>query len=350
MPCDYSTREMMEAIHQAFPYNNFLSRTFFPGSKTHVAEIIEVDVKKGRRRMAPFVAPRRGGKIMTREGYSTNMIRCPKLAPESILTVDDISKRGFGENLYSRDTPQQRRDKLLAEDMNNLQESIERRKEWMAREVILNGGFDVVDEEEGLDIHVDYGFSNKEVLTGNDTWDNSNSDPDSILMEKRLAIIKSSGICPDMILGDAKTIRLYLQNAKVQKNADILNIKDARIEPRILDNNLTFHGRIASLGMDIYSYDEWFDNDETGKQEAMIPYGTILIASSNGIGNWHYGAVTQVEPDVGFQTYEAEIVPKYTVDEKNDVEMLRETSRPIPVPTDVDSWAVLHVASSPERG
>lgn len=343
MPCDYTTREMMEAVRTALPYNNFLSRTFFPTSKTHIAEIIEVDVKKGRRRMAPFVSPRKGGKIMTRDGYHTNMIRCPKLAPETILTVDDISKRSFGENVYSSDTPQQRRDKLLAQDLNDLQESIERRKEWMTREVVLNGGFDVVDKNDGVDIHVDYGFTNKEVLLGDDSWSSDKSNPDEILMEKRLEILKSSGVCPDMIIGDAKTIQRYLKHPQVQKNANILNIKDARIEPRVVDDNVTFYGRISSLDLDIYSYDEWFINDETGKEEPMIPYGTIIIASSKGIGEWHYGAVTQVEPGSGFTTYEAEIVPKYTMDDKNDTETLRETSRPVPVPDDVDSWAVIVV-------
>lgn len=343
MPCEYTTVEMMEAINTALPYNNFLTRTFFSGTKTHLAEKIEVDVKKGRRRMAPFVSPRRGGKVMKREGFQTNIIHCPKLAPEIILTTDDITKRSFGENVYSRDTPKQRRDKLLAQDMNDLQESIERRKEWMSREVILTGGFNAVDEEEGVDIHVNYGFTNKEVLLGSNMWSSQTSNPDALLLEKRLEILKKSGVNPDMIIGDAKTIKMYLNHPAVQKNANILNIKDARIEPRIVDKNVTFYGRIASLDMDIYSYDEWFIDDDTKEEEPIIPYGTIILASSDGIGTMHYGSVTQVEPDEGFKTYEAEIVPKYTVDEKNDIEKIRETSRPIPVPDDVDSWYVLVV-------
>lgn len=343
MPFEYTTRELMEAVRTALPYNGFMANTFFQGTKTHIAEVIEVDVKKGRRKMAPFVSPRRGGKIMTRDGFHTNTIRCPKIAPEMILTVDDITKRAFGENVYSNDTPEQRRDKLLAQDLNDLQESIERRKGWMARQVILDGGFDVVDKEDGVDIHVDYGFTNKEVLTGDEAWSKGTSDPDEILLEKRLEILKSSGVCPNMMIGDAKTIRLYLKHPQVQKNANILNIKDARIEPRIVDDNVTFYGRIASLDMDIYSFDEWFINDDTKKEEPFIPYGTIILANSGGIGKWHYGAVTQVEPGSGFKTYEAEIVPKYTMDEKNDLETLRETSRPLPVPDDVDSWAVLIV-------
>lgn len=223
-----------------------------------------------------------------------------------------------------------------------LNEYVERRKEWEARQVILEGGFDVVDKDEGLDIHVDYGFENKEILLGNDRWNNEESDPDNILLEKKLAILKESGVNPNMMIGDAETIRLYLNHPKIQKRANILNIKDADIKPRVVDDNITYYGRIATLDLDIYSFDEWFLNEDTKKEEAMIPKGVIILANSNGIGKMHYGAVTQIEED-GFRTYEAEIVPKYTIDDKNDTETLRLTSRPIPVPDDVSSWYILVV-------
>lgn len=342
MPCIYTTVEMMQAVEAARPCNNFLTRTFFYRSETHVAEKIEVDVRKGKRRMAPFVSPRRGGKVMTREGYETKYIRTPKIAPERLLTTDDITKRTIGENIYSRDTPEDRADKLLAKDLLELGEYIERRKEWEARQVILEGGFDVVDKDDGLDIHVDYGFENKEILLGGDKWSNAESDPDSILLEKKLEILKKSGVNPNMMIGDAKTIRLYLNNPKVQKMANILNIKDVDIQPRVVDDNITYYGRIASLDLDIFSFDEWFMNEDTKKEEAMIPEGTIILANSNGIGGMHYGAVTQMEED-GFQTYEAEVVPKYIIDSKNDTETIRLTSRPIPVPDDVSSWYILVV-------
>ncbi len=340
----YTTVEMMEAIETSFPCNNFLTRTFFPISRTHVAEKIEVDVRKGRRKMAPFVSPRRGGKIITREGFKTNMLATPKVAPERILTADDIRNRSIGENVYSRETPEQRADKILAQDLCDLTEAIGRRKEWMAREVLLNGGFDVEDKEEGLDIHVDYGFEQTEVLAGDEQWNKETADPDALLLEKKLEILKKSGVNPNIMLGDAKTIQMYLNHAKVQNKANILNIKDADIKPRIVDENVTYYGRIASLDLDIYSFDEWFMDDETGKEEAMIPYGTIILANANGIGEVHYGAVTQMEEN-GFRTYEAEIVPKHIIDEKNDTETIRETSRPLPAPKDVTSWYVLVVAS-----
>ena len=62
MPCSYTTREMMTAVSTALPYNGFLANTFFQGSETHIAEVIEVDVKKGRRRMAPLFRPDAAGR------------------------------------------------------------------------------------------------------------------------------------------------------------------------------------------------------------------------------------------------------------------------------------------------
>ena len=73
---EYTTREMMEAIDQTPPVRTFLQMTFFPGERTHVTEKVEFDVRKGKRIMAPFVSPRKGGKVLTRQGYHTNSEDC----------------------------------------------------------------------------------------------------------------------------------------------------------------------------------------------------------------------------------------------------------------------------------
>ncbi len=96
-------------------------------------------MKKSKRKLAPFVAPRKGGKILTREGFVTNSITTPKLAPERIMTVDDIVKRGLGENVYSKKTPEERADELLAEDLRDLEKAIADRTEWLVREILFKG-------------------------------------------------------------------------------------------------------------------------------------------------------------------------------------------------------------------
>ena len=154
---EYTTREMVEALELIPPVRNFLTRTFFPRERTHTAEKIEVDVKKGKRIMAPFVSPRIGGKVITRQGFQTNEFTTPRIAPERVLTVDDISKRTLGENIYSKKTPSEREDELLADDIRELDDAIQRRIEWMSRQVIFEGKLDVIDKEAGVDPQVSLG-------------------------------------------------------------------------------------------------------------------------------------------------------------------------------------------------
>lgn len=337
---DYTTREMMEAIDQTPPVRSFLQRTFFPGDQTHVTEKVEFDVRKGKRIMAPFVSPRKGGKVITRQGFRTNQFTTPKIAPERVLTVDDITNRAIGENVYSPRTPEEREDELLTKDMTDLEESIDRRKEWMARQVLYEGKLDVVDEEEGVDIQIDFGFTNIVVLAANERWSVASVNPLRILRPLRKKIIKDTGKAPDMMIFSSDVIEEFMENPHIVEAMDVLNMKNVEIKPRVVDDALTFYGRIAELAMDIYTYDEWFVNDD-GEDEAMIPPGTVLMGHSSGEGQFEYGLVTQME-DKEFRSYEGKLVPKVWADEKDEVKKIRMTSRPLPRPFDVDSWAIIY--------
>lgn len=84
-------------------------------------------------------------------------------------------------------------------------------------------------------------------------------------------------------------IEKFTTNPFVEKAMNMLNMKNIVIEPRVVDPALTFYGRIAELDLDIYTYDEWFLNDE-GEDEAMIPDGTVLMGHSDGEGQIEYGS------------------------------------------------------------
>ena len=338
---DYTTREMMEAIDQTPPVRTFLQKTFFPTEETHVTEKVEFDVRKGKRIMAPFVSPRKGGKVITRQGFRTNQFTTPKIAPERALTIDDISTRAIGENIYSQRTPAEREDELLAKDMTDLEESIARRKEWMCRQILFEGKIDVVDEDEGVDVQVDFGFDNIIVLGTDERWSIATVNPLIRVRNIRKKIIKDNGNAPDIAIFSSDAIEDFITNPFVEKAMNMLNYKNVVIQPRVVDPALTFYGRIAELDLDIYTYDEWFLNDE-GDEEAMIPAGTVLMGHSSGEGQIEYGLVTQME-DKKWHSYEGKLVPKRWADENNEVEMLRLTSRPLPRPYDVASWAIIYV-------
>lgn len=341
----YSTKTMLAAINAMLPVHTFLRDTFFPDTETFVTEEVLIDYKKGRRKLAPFVAPRVGGITMDRQGYRTDRYKAPKIAPQRVLTVDDLMIRGMGENVFSTRTPAQRQQELLGQDLAELDEMITRREEWMVRELLFTGkikmkGFIDTHGSQHVDDEISYDFTNKEILTGGDKWDQDEAKIYENLREWRLTIIKKTGKTPNIVIMSQDVLESFMDNDDIQKKMDLRNLYLGNINPVIESPAVTYIGRLAELGLDIYTYNEWFIDDDN-KEQPMIPEKHILMASSN-IGKISYGAITQIE-DQDFVTYEGTRIPKYWVDRNNDQKMIRISSRPVPVPYDVDSWYVAQV-------
>jgi hypothetical protein len=339
----YSTREMMKAINLMKPAHTFLRDTFFNRTITFVTNEIDVDFKKGKRKMAPFVAPRAGGIVMDRQGYKTNSYKVPKIAPERITTVEDLSKRSMGESIYSTKTPAQRAAEITGQDLAELDEYITRREEWMCREVLINGKVimkGIIDDrtDNTVDEVVDYNMTQKETLSGSDAWtDSSNSDPHEDLKKWRQAIIKSTGKSPNVVVMASDVASVFINHPKVQKINDISRFNFGMIQPAIKSPAVTLIGYLADLGLEIYQYDEWFIDDE-GNEQPMMPE-KHLIMGRTGMAKRLYGAITQIE-DSNFVTIEGMRIPKMYVDSKNDTTNLRLSSKPLPAPDDIDDWYV----------
>lgn len=334
----YSTRTMMKAISLMKPARTFLLDTFFPNFETFITEAVDVDFKKGKRKMAPFVAPRIGGKVMDRQGFTTQTYKAPKIAPDRVVTQDDINRRALGEDLYSMKTPAERATELLATDLIELDDYITRREEWMCREVLFNGKLNMVGE--GFEQVVDYGFTNKEVLAAGALWTADTSDPIADLKRWRLSVIQKTGKAPNIVIMESGVVDKFIEHAKVKALLDIQRLNIGSIEPSIQNEAITFVGKLPALGVEIYSYDEWFI-DDNGIEQPMVPVGTVLMGS-RGMNKRIYGAHTQIE-NGKFVTIEGNRIPKSWVDDENEVRKVRLVSRPLPVPDDVDGWFVATV-------
>lgn len=348
IPNIYETRTMMRAIELMMPVRTFFRDTFFPGVQTFVTEKVDVDFKKGKRKMAPFVARRRGGITVDRGGFRTETYVTPYIAPQRALTVDDTSTRLLGENIYSTRSPEQRAQELLAKDLAELDEMITRREEWLCRQLLLNGqvtikGYiDKVGGSEYVEDVIDYGFTNKETLAGAAAWSEATSDKYGDLKRIRLEIIQKSGRNPNIVVMANNVADMFINDSKIQALLDIRNLTIGQVQPKVQMDGVTYIGTLTSLGLELYTYDEWFVDDD-GQEYPMMP-DDYLIMGRTGLGTMLYGAVTQLEESDGeFHTYEAKRVPKVWVDVNNDIKMVRVASRPLPKPEDVDSWFVLKV-------
>lgn len=77
----YDPRYLAEVVRLAPPIHTFMRDSFFTNKKTSTAERIDFDLVKGDRRMAAFVHPRKGGKVLSASGYETLSYKPPLINP-----------------------------------------------------------------------------------------------------------------------------------------------------------------------------------------------------------------------------------------------------------------------------
>lgn len=338
----YDTLTMLKAVEQIYPVHTFLRTMFFPhtADEALLTEQVIIDFKKGNRKMAPFVAPRVGGVTISREGYTTSTITAPRIAPQRVLTLDDIDKRSFGEAIVSTKTPEERQAAIIAADFAEMGDMIDRREEFMLRELLFTGKVNVkgyVDFEGKNTVDQEINYGAVEALTPTALWSAAGAKIFEDLRLWRQQIIKKTGKAPTVAIVASDVADALLNDAKIQKLLDLKNLNIGQINP-VATESSTFIGRITALNLDLYSYDEWFVDETTGEEEPMIPAGKVLLGNRN-LGSFKYGIVTQMEKGA-FKSYVGTKVPKLWADEANDRRMVRLTSRPVPVPENLDAWAV----------
>lgn len=345
----YKTTTMLPAVEVMPHVPSFLRETFFPRANDNpvVTEKIELDYKKGKRKMAPIVAPRVGGITVAREGFRTSIISPPRIAPQRPTTLDDITTRGMGENMYSRKTPAQRQLELTRKDLEELGEQIDRREEWMVAQLLFEGkvvmkGYADNSFNHFIEQEIDFGFDNHDTLSGTDLWTNPDSDPYSYLKSARTTVLNRGGLAPNIAILGEKASEALLNNPKIKDMLDKMNMSFGVIQPSVVSDQVTFLGKLPGLGLELYTYEDWYI-DEDGEEHPFVPENKILIARKN-LGQFIFGAVSQIEHATQqFHTYEATRVPKFWADVTNEIAMTRLTSRPVPQPYNLDSWMVATV-------
>ena len=160
----YSPRYLAEVVRQTPAVHTYFRDTFFTNVKTFATERVDIDLVKGDRRMAAFVHPRVGGKVLKANGYQTESYKPPLINPYDVTTADQLMTRLPGEDLYSGMTPAQRAAQKLMEEYATLNDATTRREEWMAVQAIVTGTIPIVGE--GVNETIDFGLTNKKSLTG----------------------------------------------------------------------------------------------------------------------------------------------------------------------------------------
>lgn len=337
------TQTLLDAVEQKTPVSSFLRDRYFPTNPStdifNTNDVL-VEYKSGGKKMAPFVSPRKNGVTMLRDGYSTNSYAPANIAPKRNLYVDDLKKKGFGEALFSNLTPDQRQLALITKDMDELDEMITNREEWMAAQTMLTNGCimkhyaDKGDEYEEKEIRFYNEDENPAVYVPSKKWDETGHDIIGDLAAIAETMIDEGNDALEVVVG-SDVATYFLNDEAILKLLDIRNYNIGNIAPIelpgtgavVIAQGLSFKGH----KMDIISYTAKVEN-ESGILVPLIGTKQIVVGAP-AAGRTAYGCVTQLEQADGeFHSYPGRRVPHYVANPDTNTRNITLTAAPLMMP------------------
>jgi hypothetical protein len=337
---------MLTALKTAPPAQTFIRDMFFRNRDAVNTEHVDIDIVKGNRKMAPFVATTKSGSVMAREGYTTNSYKPAMLKPKRAASDVDWMKRLPGETVYSGIGPDERAAKLYVEDLLFLDETITRREEWMCVKALTEGR--VVQKGDGVDEVVEFPLT-VTTLDAADKWNADTGKALTCLRNARRSMVQACGIAPNVAVMGKSALEAFLANKEVNERADRNKILFVEIEPQLPVASLEtmgviYWGYMRDSGLYIYSYDEWYVDEASGTERPMIDDNIVLLGNPAARTSLMYGAWTEANKQTGsVVTHVGERIPRSWVEDDPSVRWVQMVSRPLPVPNQIDAFLVLKV-------
>ena len=348
------THTLLASVRELAPLHSFLLDRYFPTGAGDIfaTNDVLVEYKKGHKKASPFVAPRKGGITIMRDGYTMKSFTPSYIAPKRTLTIDDLKKRNFGEALYTNLTPSQREGVMILGDLDELRNMNLRRKEAMAAEVIFTNGcimdeyVDDLDRYDEREVRFYDGDANPAVYTPAANWNTSEEGGKQLLNDvaAMISMLTTRGLPATEVLVAPDVADVILNNEWILKLMDIRNLNIGGVDPALLPSGVAKIARLNIKGrmIDFLCYEDTY-TEVDGTIKPFVPAGMIAVGAP-AAGRTVYGAITQMEQTDGeFHTYASKEVPKYLSDATNEVREVRLATAPLCMPNNENPFITAKV-------
>lgn len=346
------TYKLVKTVKKMYPVVQFLKDRYFPDGPVYYSEKALIEFKKKGRKIAPFVIPLVNGIVMEKDGYRTDIVDAPYIAPKRVITAKELEQKAFGESPESGRSPEQRENELESEFIDDNRISILRRHEKMCAELLLTGQImmkhyaTAEDAAKGENYDLKYlrfyegEFKNKYKFTKK--FKDMTTSEKIQEFYKMATVLRKRGIRATDIVMTSDVSMLLMSDKDFLEFYNKAKVNIGEISPTELPDGVVSNGSININGvvMTLFTYDEIYE-DLDGEEKAILPAGTIAFLQPN-MGTTVYAQVTFYTKD-GFKSYAEKIVPRLVGDEKSNMAEVQAFSRPVMYPNDMDGWLVANI-------
>jgi hypothetical protein len=327
----FSTNTMLSVVNSLVKPSQFLLNRYFGTIQTEQSEEIHFDVMDKTRRLAPFVSPVVAGQIVNSKGFTTNTFKPAYIKDKRVFDTNRPLKRGAGEQVGGSLDPMNRMRMILANEVIDQVEMIQRRLEVMAAEALRTGALTIVGDNyptQNVAFGRDSGLT--VTLTGAAKWGQAGVKPLDALQDWAQTMLQKSGAMPTDVIMSVDVWKIFRTDADVKAQLALFNRSTTLVQNAQVEEGGVFMGQID--GFNIYVYSGWYIND-SNVETAILPAGTVLMTGSQLQGIQAFGAIR--DEAAGFQALP--YYPKSWVEDDPSARILLMQSAPLIVPTRVNA-------------
>jgi hypothetical protein len=326
---DLFSTDVLNAIVASLLGNpQFLIDRFFPNTQTETAEEIHFDTILGKRRIAPFVSPLVEGQIVASLGFTTSTLKPAYIKDKRVFDMNRPLKRSPGEQIGGTLSPSDRQRALVARDMQDQMDMVNRRMEVMAGEVLATGK-STISGDKYPTVVIDFGRAAGNTIIAAKLWSDPTSLPLDDLQDWSQLALQQTGVMLNDVLLTVDAWKVFRSNAQ---------IKDRLVLQRVAQTLPTM-GQAAQIeeggilmgnvdGFNIWVYSGWYVDPADGVEKPILPAGTCIMSSPALEGVRAYGAIRDEQAGLQALPY----FVKSWIEEDPSVRFLLMQSAPLVVP------------------
>lgn len=292
----FSPREMTKVVNQFKPPSSFFRSTFFNrGIETHNALIIDIDIYKGQRKVAPYTKVTSKSKPVSRTEFKTGAFTIPYIKiSRSLEAAQALLARGIGESIYDDVSPAERAARQLAKDMFELNEMIDRAEELQAAQAICQANIVIKGEEVDAEIDLQRDAALEFTVAAGDLWTAGTADIAAQFREYARLVYSKSGLTPTKVLMGPDAMDAFFANDDVQNLLDNrrLDVGTLRGDPST-NAFPTARSYGNFFGYDIWEVHDLYLDDADNTEKPFVPADSIVLASPGMRCVPHYGPIVE---------------------------------------------------------
>jgi hypothetical protein len=294
----FDTATLMGVVNNIKPVPTFALNAFFPTESLSDKNTITIDEKNDKARLTPMVHPLSESGIVEGIGFATKSLTPAYLKDKRVFNADKAVTRIAGEAIGGSLSTQARLERIVFDELQDVENMNTRRREVMAMEALLNAQCTV--KGKGYNNLISYGRAGGNAYSAPVAWNHVDgsgeydADIQTDFQNASALISAAGGGFVKAAIMDAKAYSLFVKNKNVRgENSGY--VRSGIVNSTILDPRSLTEGEGKYMGnygeFEVWTYNFDYVDPFDGSAKKVMPDNTVLFVGSNVQGVQHFGCI-----------------------------------------------------------